>query len=95
MQARQVPFGKEKAFAPQSFLIPEGPSSQQAAGIPKVSRSLGETPPKAEAVPAVTRLLPIPSPRIMQDKSSSVNCATKSSIETFFSRTSRSLKFSV
>ena len=71
--ARQVPFGKANALIPQSRRIPEGPSSQQTAGIPKVSRKRGETPPKADAVPAVTRLEPIPSPRTMQLKSSSVN----------------------
>ena len=72
-QAREVPLGSEKAFIPQSRRIPDGPSSQQTAGIPKVSRRRGETPPKADAVPGVTRLLPIPSPRTRQHKSSSLN----------------------
>ena len=71
--AMEVPFGREKAFIPQSRRMPLGPSSQQATGMPKWSLRRGETPPKALAVPGVTRLLPIPSPRVKQASSSSVN----------------------
>ena len=73
-----MPFGRLNAFVPQSRRIPEGPSSQQAQGIP-FSRRLSDTPPNAAAVPAVTLGLPMPSPRIMQASSSSESCAVKSS----------------
>ena len=70
MQARSVPLGRLKAFFPESSLMPEGPSEQQPQGIPKFLSSF-EIPPKAAAVPAVTLGLPIPSPLIMAERSSS------------------------
>ena len=63
-----VPFGRLKAFVPQSSLMPDGPSEQQPAGMPKPLR-FSDTPPNAEAVPAVTLGLPMPSPLIMQERS--------------------------
>ena len=62
------------AFAPLSRRIPEGPSSQQPIGRP-VLRRLSLIPPNAAAVPGVTFELPIPSPRTMQARSSSLSCA--------------------
>ena len=56
-----VPFGKENAVVPQDIRIPDGPSAQQATGIPKCSNAF-VVPPKADAVPAVTFGLHIPSP---------------------------------
>ena len=89
VQAIIVPLGRLKALVPQSRRIPEGPSSQQAAGMPKPV-SLSVTPPNAEAVPAVTRGLPIPSPRIMLARSLSPSCAMNSSRVFFPLRTSAS-----
>ena len=79
VEAIIVPFGRLKAFIPQSSRIPEGPSAQHTHGIPKLLR-LSVTPPKAEAVPAVTFGLPMPSPRIIQARSLSESCAMNSSI---------------
>ena len=70
--AIMVPMGRLNALVPQSKRMPEGPSSQQPQGIPNSVR-LFATPPKAAAVPGVTLGLPIPSPRIMQERSSSDN----------------------
>ena len=72
VQAIKVPFGILNAFTPLSRRKPEGPSSQQPQGIPNSARCLF-TPPNAAAVPSVTFKLPIPSPRTIQHKSSSVS----------------------
>ena len=68
VEASSVPLGRLNAFVPQSRRIPEGPSSQHAQGIPSAV-SVSETPPNAAAVPAVTFGEPMPSPRIMQERS--------------------------
>ena len=67
---KDVPFGRENAFVPQSIRIPDGPSAQQAAGTPNACK-LSVIPPNAAAVPGVTFPLHIPSPRNMLIKSSS------------------------
>ena len=90
VQPREVPFGRENAFVPQSIRIPDGPSEQQPTGIPSAVRP-SVTPPKAAAVPAVTFGLHIPSPRNIAIRSSSLICAINSSMETFLSSTSTSL----
>ena len=51
VQPREVPFGSENAFVPQSIRIPDGPSEQHPTGIPSAVRP-SVTPPKAAAVPA-------------------------------------------
>ena len=79
VDARHVPLGRENAFLPESSLIPEGPSVQQSVGTPFSLSSL-VMPPKAAAVPRVTLGLPIPSPLIMRQRSSSVSWATNSSM---------------
>ena len=85
--ASSVPLGRLNAFMPLSSRIPDGPSEQQPQGMPKCASS-SDTPPKAAAVPGVTFGLPIPSPRMIQLKSSSLNCATKASMDTLPSFTS-------
>ena len=80
MHASKVPLGINVAFAPVSIRIPDGPSVPQATGIPNSSRD-SVTPPNAQPVPPVTLGLFIPSPIAIHAKSSSENCATKSSIE--------------
>ena len=85
-----VPFGREKAFVPQSMRIPEGPSAQQPTGIPSAFMD-SVTPPNAAAVPGVTLGLHIPSPRNIAIRSSSLICAIKFSIDTLPSSTSTSL----
>ncbi len=86
---RAVPLGMENAFVPQSIRIPEGPSEQPAAGIPSF-KSPSLTPPKAAAMPGVTRGLHMPSPLNMVISSSSLICATNSSMDALPSRTSTS-----
>ena len=90
VQASKVPFGRLNAMVPQSIRMPEGPSAQQAVGIPKLTR-FSVTPPNAPAVPAVTFGEFMPSPRIRQMRSSSESCATKSSSSALPSNTSPSL----
>ena len=68
-----VPFGMENAFVPQSIRIPEGPSAQQAMGIPLFRRD-SVTPPNADAVPGVTFGEHIPSAWKRQISSSSESC---------------------
>ena len=85
-----MPFGSENAFIPESSLIPDGPSSQHTDGI-LCAIKFGDTPANADAVPAVTRELPIPSPRTKHARSSSSNCAINSSMVALPSLTSRSV----
>ncbi|MMZ64670.1 hypothetical protein D1872_270190 [compost metagenome] len=89
--ASKVPIGTCVASSPLSMRIPEGPSAVQAIGIPYCSKP-SLTPPKAEAVPDVTNGLLIPSPRTIAASSSSLSCATNSSMRTLPSWTSRRRK---
>ncbi len=85
-----MPLGMAKAWVPQSMRMPLGPSAQQPVGMPKLS-SRFVTPPKAPAVPGVTLGEHMPSPRTMQQRSSSVSWLKNSSILTLPSATSASL----
>ncbi len=73
----------ENAFVPQSIRIPDGPSAQHAAGIPKDRRD-SVSPPNADAVPGVTFGLHIPSPRNRHIRSSSLSCPINISMEIVF-----------
>ena len=88
--ARHVPFGIANAFLPLSIRIPDGPSSQHSVGTPMAFSSF-VIPPYAAAVPVVTFGLPMPSPRMMSERSSSESCAMNSSSVFFPFFTSASL----
>ena len=66
--------------------IPDGPSAQQATGMPKPS-SASDTPPNAAAVPGVTLMLHIPSPLTTAVRTSVDSWAIKVSIWQFPSAT--------
>ena len=91
VQASSVPFGRLNAIEPQSMRMPEGPSEQQAVGMPKSSRFC-VTPPNAPPVPAVTFGEFMPSPRMRQMRSSFGICAMNSSRPALPSNTSPSLR---
>ena len=91
VQASKVPFGRLNATVPQSIRMPEGPSEQQAMGIPNLF-SPSVTPPKAAAVPGVTFGEHMPSPRVIQIRSSSDNCVRNCSNVIFPSDTSASFQ---
>ena len=91
VQASKVPLGRAYAMVPQSIRIPEGPSEQQAIGIPNLF-SPSVTPPKAAAVPGVTFGEHIPSPRVIQIRSLSDNCVRNCSNVIFPSDTSASFQ---
>ena len=91
VQASKVPLGRAYAMVPQSIRIPEGPSEQQAIGIPNFF-SPSVTPPKAAAVPGVTFGEHMPSPRVIQIRSSSDSCVRNCSNVIFPSDTSASFQ---
>ena len=91
LQARQVPFGREKAWVPQSMRIPLGPSEQPPTGMPKPF-SASVTPPKAPAIPGVTLGEHMPSPRTMAQRSASRSWERNSGIVLRPSATSRSFQ---